>query len=42
MVNGKTLFLGERVGDYRLVAVTADTATLVGAGSTNVLSLAEQ
>jgi hypothetical protein len=42
MVNGKTLFVGDRILDYRLVAVTPETATLVGLGTTNVLSLGDQ
>ena len=39
VINGKPLFIGERIGQYRVVAITSATATLVGAGKTNVLSL---
>jgi hypothetical protein len=39
MISGKTLFVGDKFGDWRLVAITEETATLVGAGVTNVLVL---
>jgi len=39
MINGRTLFIGEKFGELRLVAITSDSATLVGGGRTNVLSL---
>ncbi len=38
-ISGKTLFLGERVGEFRLAAVTPESATLVGGGQTNILTL---
>ena len=41
MISGKTLFIGDKLGDLRVVAIDQDSATLVGAGQTNVLSLAE-
>lgn len=41
MINGKTLYVGNRVGDYRIAAITANSATLVSATSTNILSFAE-
>jgi cytoskeletal protein RodZ len=41
LINGKTLFLGDKLGDARVVAIDQDSATLVGAGQTNVLSLPE-
>jgi hypothetical protein len=39
MISGKTVFVGDRVGECRVVAIDKDSATLVGAGQTNVLSL---
>jgi hypothetical protein len=41
MISGRTLFVGDRVGDLRVVFIDKDSATLVGAGKTNILSLAE-
>jgi hypothetical protein len=38
-ISGKTLFIGDRIGAFRLVAVDTESATLVGGGQTNVLSL---
>jgi hypothetical protein len=39
MISGKTLFVGDRLGEMELVAVGRESATLVGAGQTNVLNL---
>jgi hypothetical protein len=39
VINGKTLFLGDRIGQFRVAAIHSDSATLVGAGRTNLLSL---
>jgi hypothetical protein len=41
MISGKTLFVGDKLGDMRVVAIDHESATLVGGGQTNVLSLAE-
>ena len=41
VINGKTLFVGDRVREFRVAAITQDTAVLVGLGRTNVLSLSE-
>ena len=41
MIAGKTLFVGDKLGDMRVVAIDKDSAVLAGAGQTNVLSLAE-
>jgi hypothetical protein len=41
VINGKTLFVGDRIREFRVVAITPDTAILSGAGRTNVLSLSE-
>jgi MSHA biogenesis protein MshK len=41
MINGRTVFVGDRVGDLRVLAIDQVSATLVGAGHTNVLSLSE-
>jgi hypothetical protein len=39
MINGKTFFVGDKIGEFKLAAVDQQTATLVGAGKTNVLAL---
>ena len=39
LVNGKTLFLGDRIGAFRLMALDQESATLVSQEETNVLSL---
>ena len=41
LISGKTVFLGDKLGDARVVAIDQDSATLVGAGKTNVLTLPE-
>jgi hypothetical protein len=41
MIGGKTLFIGDKVGDLRVVAIDKNSATLAGGGQTNVLTLAE-
>jgi hypothetical protein len=41
LISGKTVFVGDRIRDFRVVAISADSATLMGAGQTNVLSLSE-
>ena len=41
VINGKTLFLGEKIGDARLVAIDQESATLLCGGKTNTLTLAE-
>ena len=41
LISGKTVFIGDKLGDARVVAIDQDSATLVGAGKTNVLSLPE-
>jgi hypothetical protein len=38
-INGKTLFIGDMFGEMRLVAIDRQSATLVGAGQTNLLTL---
>ena len=40
LISGKTLFIGDMLGEFRVVAISHDTATLVGAGQTNILALA--
>jgi hypothetical protein len=39
MIAGKTLFINDKLGDWRVVAITRDSATLSNAGHTNVLTL---
>lgn len=41
LINGKSLFVGEKIGEYRVRAITQDSVTLVGAGQTNLLTLPE-
>ncbi len=41
IISGKTLFMGDKLGELRVVAIDEETATLVGAGHTNVLSLSD-
>lgn len=41
VISGRTLFVGDRIRQMRVTAITADTAILVGAGRTNVLTMAE-
>lgn len=41
MINGKTLFIGDKLGDLRVVAIDRDSAILAGAGRTNILTLPE-
>ena len=41
VISGKTLFVGDRIREFRVFAITQDTALLVGGGRTNVLSLSE-
>lgn len=42
VVNGRTIYLGDRVGSFRLLAVSPVSATFASATETNVLSLSEQ
>jgi len=39
LINGRVTFLGDRVREYRVLAIRRDEVMLVGAGQTNVLSL---
>ena len=41
MINGKTVFIGEKVGEFRVGAISRNSATLINAGQTNILELAE-
>jgi hypothetical protein len=38
IMNGKSVFVGDKVGEFRVTAITRDSATVVGAGQTNILS----
>lgn len=42
VVNGKTMYLGDRVNGFRLIAVSPVAATFVSATETNLLSLSGQ
>jgi len=39
MINGRVVFIGEKVRDYRVIAIQRDNVVLAGAGQTNLLSL---
>lgn len=39
MINGRVIFLGDRVREYRVLSIRSDEVVLVGAGRTNILSL---
>jgi len=39
MIAGKMLFINDKVGDWQVVGISRDSATLSNAGQTNVLSL---
>jgi len=39
LIGGKTVFVGEHVGPYRVTAISRDSATVVGNGETNLLLL---
>lgn len=39
VINGKLLFVGERVAEWRVLAIEPETVTLTGGGRTNVLTL---
>jgi len=41
LISGKTVFVGDKLGDARVVAIDQESASLVSAGKTNVLSLPE-
>jgi hypothetical protein len=40
-ISGKMVFVGDRVGDWRVVAIDKESATLAGHGETNILRLGE-
>ena len=39
IINGKSVFVGDRAGEFRVVAIDRESVTLVGGGATNILSL---
>jgi len=39
MISGKTLFIGDKLGELRVAAIGPQSATLIGSGQTNVLTL---
>lgn len=41
IISGKSVFKGDRIGDFRVVGITQESVTLVGGGQTNVLVLGE-
>lgn len=41
MIGGKTLFVGDQVGDFKVVAIASESATLVSGGQTNILTVSQ-
>jgi len=41
IISGKSVFVGDKYGDLRVVAITQESVKLVGSGQTNVLVLGE-
>ena len=41
LIDGRTFFLGDRFGKFRVIAITPQSVTLAGAGVTNVWSFSE-
>jgi hypothetical protein len=41
VINGKTVYVGDKLGEFRVSAITADSATLFNASQTNVLTLGD-
>jgi hypothetical protein len=39
IVTGRSAFVGDRVGEFRVVAIHRESVMLAGAGQTNVLTL---
>jgi hypothetical protein len=39
LINGKPVFIGDRVGEFHVIAIDQESATLAGAGQTNILTL---
>ncbi len=39
MINGRVVFVGDRIRDLRVVAIHRDDVVLIGGGRTNLLSL---
>ena len=39
VINGKTVFVGDRVGDARVIAIASDAVAIVAGGQTNYLEL---
>lgn len=41
IISGKSVFVGDRLGDLKVVAITQESVTVFGGGHTNVLVLGE-
>jgi hypothetical protein len=41
VISGKTVFVGDKVGDLRVMAIDQESATLAGTGGTKVLNLSQ-
>ena len=42
LIGGKALFVGDKLGDWRVAAIGHESATLISAAQTNVLTLPQQ
>ena len=42
IVNGKTVFVGDQIGEFRVTAISKDSVTLQSETATNVLSLSQR
>jgi hypothetical protein len=42
MISGNTVYIGDQIGKWRVVAIDQHTATLAGGGVTNILKLPKQ
>ena len=41
MISGKMVFIGDKLGAWRVAAIDQESATLIGAGQTNILTLTQ-
>src|SRR5580765_1287437 len=41
IISGRSVFVGDKLGDLRVTAITQESVTLAGGGQTNVLALGE-
>jgi hypothetical protein len=41
LINGKTVYIGDKVGGFQVSEISQNSATLINAGQTNLLELAQ-